>query len=219
MPRRGRIFVLQFLDQQRVVEAPARGGPGRDIAAAVGVANRFAPFVDREQRGIELAVEEAVRVVARVGGCELRGVGMGPCLEPLLPAPGDRPAARGRIGGGRSSSDALGDVQAAACPAGEQALGDQLLAREHDRIARHPELFGQLPRRGQPRPRLEDLQVNGLDQLLPDLRLQVQRTVGVQVKQRLEHARFIAARFPEIPGSPMNPAAGCRSNRLSPWIH
>ena len=68
-----------------------------------------------------------------------------------------------------------------------KSLGDELLAGDHDRVARDAKLLCELAGRRQAAAGLQYFEIDRLDQFLPDLRLQVQRAVAVQVKQRLGH--------------------------------
>jgi hypothetical protein len=65
------------------------------------------------------------------------------------------------------------------------AFRDQLLAGEHDRVARHAQLSGQLTRRRQPPPRRERSTRDGFDQLLADLALKIQMGARIDAKQEL----------------------------------
>lgn len=78
-------------------------------------------------------------------------------------------------------------VESASGAAGQQAFRDELLAGEHDRIARDPQLIGERARRRQAGSRLEHAEVHGLHQAVPDLGLEAQPAVGVDVEEPFRH--------------------------------
>ena len=147
-------------------------------------------------------VEKAERIVAGIGRRNAIDVRVGSRLEPLLPGSRDGSALARRLRRIRGRCQPASDVESAAGATGQETFGDELLAGDHDRVARDAELFRQLARRRQARTRLENAQVNRLDQLLPDLRLQTQLAVRLDVEQRFgfghddqyRQARMLAVR-------------------------
>jgi hypothetical protein len=75
------------------------------------------------------------------------------------------------------------DEDAAARAALQVALGDQLLVGQYHGVARHLELLRQGPARRQLVPRRQGAGEDAVDQLLPNLVLQIQRAVGVEVDE------------------------------------
>ena len=177
-----------LLDQHRVVFGEPVLGPGVQPPGPHGLAHAVAPFGDREQLGVHLAVDERIAEPApvdRLADVVLPGR---PDPEPAVPI--DRP----RRAGGRNRRQVemgrgriLGDIEAAALPRRQEAVGNQGLIGQRHGVARDL----QAPRHGPGRRhRGTGRQLPGQhrrNQGLADLRLQGRRLGAFEMEQRVAH--------------------------------
>ncbi|MCY1227923.1 hypothetical protein D9M72_402140 [compost metagenome] len=181
-----------LLHQRLVVAQDHVLGPVVDVEHAERLQAAFAPVGGGEQRGVVLAVDKGIRVVAPVGALDdialLRGTEHeAPLPVGLAAARGHGLAAQRRHAADARAQDLWIDEIAAALARHQVAFIDQLLVRQHHGVARHAQLRGQLAAAWQ-RLALRQLLVKDRGhQHLADLALQAKTGQGVLLEQLEPH--------------------------------
>ena len=186
-----------LLHQVGVVAQDQVGRPVADVEHRERFHAALAPVGGREQRGVELPVQERIRILLPVGRLDDVALGRGlhaQAARPVGHAPVQRDDVRGaacRLGRRRRADASAQHLRIDEVPAAltrdQIALAGELLVGEHDGVARDAERLGELAARRQRRPHGQLLVEDRRDQHLADLPLQADLGIAMAREQAVPH--------------------------------